>query len=63
MVLAWEALLEAEKAGGRTVAVGTTVLSATHVAMIFVDRGEVGSTALGASEEGFRSLAVRDGVT
>jgi S-adenosylmethionine:tRNA-ribosyltransferase-isomerase (queuine synthetase) len=37
MVLAREALLKAEEAGGRTIAVGTTVFSAAYVTVVLVD--------------------------
>jgi hypothetical protein len=39
------------------------VFGTADIAMVFVNCGEVRSTAFGASEEGLRSLAVGNGVT
>jgi hypothetical protein len=63
VILARETLLEAEEAGGGAIAMGTTMFGAAHVAVILVNCGEVGSAALGASEEGFGALAVGNGVS
>jgi hypothetical protein len=63
VILAGKTLLDAEEAGGGAIAVGPTVFSPTDVAVILVNSGEVRSAALGASDEGFRSLAVGDGMS
>jgi hypothetical protein len=63
MIFAREAFLNAQEAGRGTVTVGPTVFGTADIAVVLVDCGEVRAAALGASEKGFRTLAVGDGVT
>jgi hypothetical protein len=58
-----EPLLEAQETRGGAVAMCAFVFGASDIAMIFVNGGKVGASALGTSEEDFRPFAIRDRVS
>jgi hypothetical protein len=63
MLFAGKAFFNAKEAQGRAIAMGAAMFGASDIAVVFVDGREVRAAAFGASDEGFRSFAVRDGVS
>jgi hypothetical protein len=63
VIFARETFFDAEEAGWGTVAMRAAMFGSADIAMIFVDGCEVRAAALGASDEGFRSFAVGDGMS
>jgi hypothetical protein len=57
-----ETFFYAKEAGGGAITMGAAVFGATDITVIFVNGSEVRTSTLGASDEGFGSLAVRNGM-